>query len=225
MDLLDRLDRMIDERHLLKHPFYTKWVAGTLPPEAMQEYARQYFAFESAFPRFLSAMHTREERPEVRQGILDNLWDEEHGEANHAELWLRFAEGIGVDRDDVRSAPRNEATQRLVDLYSEITSTEPVAAGIAAMYAYERQVPEVAPSKISGLKEHYGIDEGPTTQFFAVHGILDVEHAGTERELVGSIAEGNEAAITSATDRVLDAWNDFLTAVDLPASEGTSTAA
>ena len=112
----------IDERHLLKHPFYTKWVAGTLPREAMQEYARQYFAFESSFPRFLSAMHTREERPEVRQGLLDNLWDEEHGEANHAELWLRFAEGIGVDRDDVRSAPRNEATQKLVDLYAEITS-------------------------------------------------------------------------------------------------------
>jgi len=40
MDVLDRLDRMIDERHLLKHPFYTKWAEGTLPLEALQEYAR-----------------------------------------------------------------------------------------------------------------------------------------------------------------------------------------
>jgi pyrroloquinoline-quinone synthase len=219
MDLLDRIDRMIDERHLLKHSFYTKWAAGTLPQEAMQDYARQYFAFESSFPRFLSAMHTREERADVRQAILDNLWDEEHGEVNHAELWLRFAEGIGVPREEVTAAPRNEATQRLIDLYQEITSAEPVAAGIAAMYAYERQVPEVAPSKIGGLKEHYGVTDGPTTQFFVVHGELDVEHAGTERDLVGRISEGQESVITSATERVLDAWNDFLTAVDRPAEQ------
>ncbi len=216
--ILDRVDRMIDERHLLKHSFYTKWAAGTLPRESLQEYARQYFAFESTFPRFLSAMHSREERADVRQGLLENLWDEEHGDVNHAELWLRFAEGIGVPRDEVVAAPRNSATQALVDLYQEITSTEPVAAGVAAMYAYERQVPEVAPSKIGGLKEHYGITDGPTLQFFVVHGVLDVEHSGTERELLGRIVEGHEAAVTDATDRVLDAWNAFLTAVDLPAT-------
>ena len=48
----------------------------------------------------------------MRQSILDNLWDEEHGEVNHAEMWLRFGEGIGVDRDDVRAAARNDGTKR-----------------------------------------------------------------------------------------------------------------
>ena len=47
----------------------------------------------------------------VRQQMLDNLWDEEHGKDNHAELWLRFAEGIGVSREDVqvRHAQRSDA--------------------------------------------------------------------------------------------------------------------
>ena len=36
MDLLTRLDTLIDERHLLKHPFYTKWREGTLSREALQ---------------------------------------------------------------------------------------------------------------------------------------------------------------------------------------------
>ncbi len=222
MELLDRVDQMIDDRHLLKHPFYTKWAAGTLPTEALQEYTRQYFAFESAFPRFLSAMHSREERPDVRQGILDNLWDEEHGQENHAELWLRFAEGVGVARDDVQSAPRNEATQRLVDLYAQITSSEPVVAGMTAMYAYERQVPEVAPSKIEGLKTHYGISDGPALEFFQVHGELDIEHSGTERELIASMVDGHEDAVVSSAARVLEAWNDFLSAVDLPATESAA---
>lgn len=222
MELLDRVDEMIDERHLLKHPFYTRWAAGTLPREALQEYTRQYFAFESAFPRFLSAMHSREERREVRQGILDNLWDEEQGEENHAELWLRFAEGVGVSREDVQNAPRNEATQRLVDLYAEITSSEPVVAGMTAMYAYERQVPEVAPSKIQGLKTHYGITDGPALQFFQVHGELDIEHSRTERRLIAGIVDGNDDAVESAAGRVLEAWNDFLTAVDLPPAESAA---
>jgi pyrroloquinoline-quinone synthase len=217
MDLLDHVDRMIDERHLLKHPFYTKWAEGTLPREALQEYARQYFAFESTFPRLLSAMHAREDRPEVRQRLLDNLWDEEHGDQNHAELWLRFAEGIGVARDDVQAATRNEATERLVDLYQEVTTTEPVAAGVAALYAYERQVPEVAPSKIEGLKRHFDVADERTLRFFVIHGVLDVEHAGAERDLLASIAEGHESEVSGAVDRATQAWWDFLSAVDMPA--------
>ncbi|MEO6350823.1 MAG: CADD family putative folate metabolism protein [Candidatus Limnocylindrales bacterium] len=224
MDLLTRIDEMIDERHLLKHPFYTKWAEGTLPREALQEYARQYYAFESAFPRYISAIHTRTESAAARQQLLDNLWDEEHGKENHAELWLRFAEGIGVSRDDVRSADRNEATQALVDLYAETSSTSPVPAAVAALYAYERQVPQVSGSKIAGLKEHYGVKDARALAFFKVHGVLDIEHSGAEREMLGDLAmDADEASITDATQRTLDAWWDFLSAVDQPAM-GTAAA-
>jgi len=220
MDLLDRIDRQIDAKHLLNHPFYTKWNEGTLPREALQEYARQYYAFESSFPRFLSALHSRTEDAGVRQRILDNLWDEEHGTDNHAEMWLQFAEGIGVARDDVKSAPRNAATQNLVDMYREVTTESPVAEGVAAIYAYERQVPEVAQTKIDGLKRHYGVDDAAALRFFVIHGVLDIEHSGHEREMLGELAAGQDAeAISSTTQRALDAWWDFLSAVDMPAAE------
>jgi pyrroloquinoline-quinone synthase len=219
MDLLDRLDQMIDERHLLKHPFYTKWNEGTLPLEALQEYARQYYAFEAAFPRLLSAIHSRTEDAGVRQQLLDNLWDEEHGKENHAELWLRFAEGIGVTRDDVRSADRNEATQALVELYSDMSHEAPVAEAVAALYAYERQVPQVAGSKIDGLARHYGVDDKRSTKFFAVHGVLDIEHSGAERNMLGTLtADADPAPVEAATGRALDAWWSFLSAVDRPAT-------
>jgi pyrroloquinoline-quinone synthase len=220
MNLLTRIDEMIDERHLLKHPFYTKWTAGELPKEAMQEYARQYFAFESAMPRFLSAIHSRTENANARQQILDNLWDEEHGRDNHAELWLRFAEGIGVSRDDVLTAEHNDATRALVDTYAEIAYDATPAEGIAALYAYERQVPQTAESKIHGLQEHYGVDDKRTTSFFAVHGVMDIEHSGAEREMLGELAaDSSEPAIEKATQRALDAWWNFLSAVDQPAME------
>jgi pyrroloquinoline-quinone synthase len=214
MNFVDRIDAMIDQRHLLGHSFYRKWVAGTLPTEALKEYARQYYAFESTFPRFLSTLHARSDQPEVRQALLENLWDEEHGDSNHAELWLRFAEGIGVDRDDVRGADRNERTQALVDTYWRTCSEAPVAAGVAAVYAYERQVPQVAQAKIDGLRARYGIEDDRTLRFFDLHSTLDVEHSDAERLMLSRASEADATAVVDSAAAALEAWWGFLDGVD-----------
>ena len=217
MDLLDRIDALIAERHLLTHPFYHKWREGTLSREALQEYARQYYAFESTFPRLLSTLHSRSERPDVRQSLLDNLWDEEHGEVNHAELWLRFGEGIGAERSSVRSATLNAGTRALLDSYWSAVSDGPIAAGIAALYAYEGQVPEVATEKIRGLVEQYGVDDPRTLAFFTLHSTLDVEHSGAERSMIADLAPtaADEEAVLASTRAALDAWWGFLDAVNV----------
>lgn len=212
MDLLDRIDALIAERHLLKHPFYADWRAGTLPREALQDYAAQYYAFESEFPRFLSMLHARSERRDVRQALLENLWDEEHGEANHAELWLRFGEGVGATREGIRGAEHHEATTALVDTYRELVAGAPLAAGVAAVYAYEAQVPEVAAEKASGLRERYGVSDPRALAFFELHSTLDVEHSAAERGMIralGATPLDADAAV-EATGRILDAWWAFL---------------
>jgi len=213
VDLLTEIDQRIRRRSLLSHPFYTSWVAGTLPREAMQEYARQYYGFESSFPRVLSALHSRSDRPEVRQALLENLWDEEHGEANHAELWLRFADGIGAGRQATREAEWNEATHELVWSYLSAARTRPVAAGVAAVFAYEAQVPAVAKAKIDGLKKNYAVDDRDTLEFFEVHSELDVEHSGAERKIIEDLGSGSETEVLAAVDEALDRWWAFLDAV------------
>jgi pyrroloquinoline-quinone synthase len=213
MDLLTEIDERIRARNLLDHPFYTSWVAGTLPMEAMQEYARQYYAFESSFPRVLSSLHSRSEQPEVRQALLENLWDEEHGEVNHAELWLRFAEGIGAGREATRNAAWNEATHELVSSYREASTRGPVAAGVAAVYAYEAQVPAVAKAKIHGLRANYAMDDPATLAFFELHSELDVEHSEAERKMIEELGAGFEDEVLAATDEALDRWYAFLDAV------------
>jgi pyrroloquinoline-quinone synthase len=216
MYLLDEIDAMINERHLLTHSFYEKWVMGKLPMKALRTYAGQYYAFESAFPRFLSAIHSRCERPEIRQTILDNLWDEEHGDENHAELWLRFAEGLGMSRADVAGANHNDATRSLVGSYRRASTDAPVAAGIAAIHAYEHQVPAVAEAKIAGLETHFGISDQRTLKFWEVHQSLDEDHAAGERAALADTPERDRAAVLDATGEALDAWWRFLDAVDVP---------
>ena len=86
----------IMEYSMLKHPFYVAWTEGKLSQSVLGEYAKQYYAHVRAFPTYVSAVHSRCEDLGIRQKLLENLIEEERGEENHPELWMRFAEGLGV---------------------------------------------------------------------------------------------------------------------------------
>src|SRR5438552_7136324 len=103
---LDKIDNDIAEKHLLKHPFYLAWTRGELSKEAVTKYARQYYHHVAAFPTYLSAVHAKCDEQPARKQILSNLIDEEAGSPNHPELWLRFANGLGVSDVDVRNAEK-----------------------------------------------------------------------------------------------------------------------
>src|SRR5438067_12177569 len=100
MTVINSLDDQIAAKRMLDHPFYQRWSAGTLSPEELREYARQYYHYALAFPTFLSAMHAQCDDLATRQAILENLIEEERGADNHPELWLRFCEALGLDRGD-----------------------------------------------------------------------------------------------------------------------------
>ena len=206
--LIASLDAIIEERSLLKHPFYQAWTAGTLPVSALQEYARQYFHFEAAFPTFLSAIHARCEPGETRKAILNNLWDEEHGAENHLALWLRFCDALGLDEADVRASTPNAETRALIEGFRDACANASVAEGLATIYAYESQAPKVATQKIAGLRRFYDMDEAGYA-FFSVHADLDVEHSAAERTAIEA-ASGQDAELEEATRAAADCLWRFL---------------
>lgn len=200
-----RLKAVLEAKSMLKHPFYVEWTQGTLPMHKMQEYARQYYHFEAAFPRFLSAIHTRTESSNIRQLILDNLWDEEHGERNHPALWLEFARAVGVEPDEVINAELRPETRALVDHFRQVTSTAPIAEALGTLFAYEGQVPAIAWQKIKGLTEFYGF-EPKQFEFFSVHLVADIAHSGAEMEAIAEACTDEDAvirAVDTACDRLL----------------------
>ena len=214
-DLIARIDEIVRKRSLLDHPFYRAWTMGKLPVESLRDYAGQYYHFELAYPTFLSGLHHRcADRP-IRQLILDNLWDEEHGPENHVELWLRFCDALGLEREQVQRGEAAEATSALVDAYSGLTSQGSLAAGAAALYAYESQVPEVAEVKLEGLRRFYSMTDQDAVSFFHVHQTLDREHSEAEREMVRVLAstESDEEAALEAVDGATDSLWRFLDGV------------
>lgn len=192
-----RMREAITERSLLQHPFYQAWSAGTLEVERLQDYARQYYHFERAFPRFLSAIHARTESPAIRQLLLNNLWDEEHGERNHPALWLEFAAALGVSGEEVEESTPHPQTTALIEHYADVAEKAPVAEALATLFAYESQVPAIAWEKIKGLTEHYDLLPDQF-EFFSVHLVSDVAHSGGEMSAIEELCEDGDAVVAAA---------------------------
>lgn len=209
---IQELKAIIDEKHLLKHPFYQMWEKGTLPIEVMRKYAEQYYHLESNFPMFLSIMHAQAgDLFDVRQEITENLHDEESGSENHRELWLRYAEAIEATREDVQNSTPIEETADAITAFKACSSKH-VLAGSGALAAYESQMPAVSESKIKGLKEHYNVTDERGLKFFVVHGILDVEHADSWWDIIEQYADTEELkqTVREAVAKGRDALWGFL---------------
>jgi pyrroloquinoline-quinone synthase len=216
--IVDRIHTLIAERRLLDHPFYTAWTRGELTHDDLRRYAAQYYHWVAAFPTWLSAAHSNATDFAMRQEILENLIDEERGPENHPELWLRFCDALGLDRDAVKNAALLPETRDAIDAMRRVARESSPAAALAALYAYESQQPEVMKSKREGLRDRYGITAGH--EYFEVHEVLDVDHSAGERTMIAAHAAGQDAAILEATRVALDATYRLLDGVT-PASAAT----
>jgi pyrroloquinoline-quinone synthase len=212
IELLRKIDAAIAEKNLLKHPFYQDWQAGNLSRESLQLYAAQYYRHVEAFPNHLRVLADRTENP-LREIVLENLAEEENPSAPHPKLWRDFAGALGVSESDIGASPSLPGTQAVVDTFGEIVAERSVTESVAALYAYESQVPEIATTKIDGLKKFYGIDQPEGLTYFTVHEEADKEHRAAWRSWLEENASGNEAEILATTNRALDALWGALDAV------------
>ena len=211
---LDSIDQQIAGKHLLTHPFYLAWTRGELSRDALTDYAAQYYHHVAAFPTYLSAVHAKCEDQPTRKQVLSNLIDEEAGDPNHPALWLQFAASLGASAEEVRATEKRPETSALIDTFRSVCGTGATAEGLAALYAYESQIPAVSESKIDGLRKHYGVDDPKAYEYFSVHVEADREHSAAEREMLRKhVTDENAPSVKASVDRVLNTLWDMLSGV------------
>jgi pyrroloquinoline-quinone synthase len=213
-EFLDALDALVAEKHLLKHPFYKLWSEGKLTRDHIREYAVSYYPHVAAFPTYVSGVHSGCDDPALRAELLENLVEEEGGRVNHPALWRRFAAALGASDADLSVSPRTAEVADTIAEFRRATRAS-VPEGLAALYAYESQIPEISKTKREGLVAFYGIDDPEATRFFTVHEEADVWHRQVERQALGRVAqtgEDHENALAAA-GRCLDALNRALDGV------------
>ena len=211
-ELVKKLDAAIAEKNLLKHPFYQDWQAGKLSREELQLYASQYYRHIEAFPKHLRVLAARTEGP-IRNIVLENLVEEENPARPHPKLWCDFAAALGVSEEDITCCPALPAAQTIVGTFREIVGDRTVAEAVAALYAYESQVPEIAATKIAGLKKFYGVESSEGLAYFELHEEADKIHRTAWRNWLLEHAEGSEEEILATTNEALNVLWGLLDAV------------
>ncbi len=178
-----RLDAATSDSRLLDHPFYKAWAAGELNRNDLGFYSTQYWRQVESFPTCLRAVASGLKDSPARRTVESNLADELDGD--HAGLWQAFAEALGINGPELDSADIEPETIACVDAFTDGTTKRSPAFGLGMLYGYESQTPEVATTKVEGLRSFYGIIS-TAAEYFVLHGELDVEHSN---ELAGAIAD------------------------------------
>ena len=201
------LNKKLDQYHLLNHPFYKSWNEGKLTREIIKDYAEQYYQHVKAFPRYISATHSICEDIEKRKILLENLQDEENPNADHPKLWKNFALAMGADKDNIEDVKREWFTNDMIENFFH-QARKSYAEGLASLYTYERQIPEIAETKIRGLKNFYGVTSKEGLEFFEAHKAADVIHRKECEKLLDALTEEEKVKAEKAsmlTARYL--WN------------------
>ncbi len=181
VDFFARLDAVRDRWDVLQHPFYKRWSDGELEPAELGFYAGEYRHAVVAL-----ADATRSAARAAEPAIKAELEQHAAEEAAHIELWDTFGEAVGFEPG---AEPRPE-TRECVEGW---TAGETALDHLVATYAIEAAQPAISKTKLEGLVRHYGLEEGPATEYFSLHCERDVEHAEHSRRLIEERLEGADA--------------------------------
>ncbi len=192
MPLFDRLADAQRRCNVLEHPFYARWSSGDLTREELSWYAGEYRHAVVALADATAAT-ARAAEPAVRAQI------EEHAaeEAAHIELWDAFARAVDADLEQEPAAESAECA-------AAWTAAGDALEGLVVLYAIESAQPAIARTKLDGLFEHYGLGEGPATEYFALHSERDHEHAAQSRRLIEErLEEADEDRLVAVAEAAL----------------------
>ena len=213
-ETLKALDALIESRSILRHPFYVAWQKGELTRQQLSTYAKVYWPHVAAFPSYLEAAALLTDDPVIQTVLEENLDDELTNPRPHPEMWLDFAEDLGQTREAITGSSSHESAERMVETFTRLARRS-TAGGVAALYAYEAQQPEVARQKRDGLRALYGIDSEKGLAYFEVHAKVDVAHSQGERTVLERCLDAghSSADVLDAAATALDAYWGLLDGV------------
>jgi len=202
MNLIKRIDEMIEERSLLKHPFYQMWSDGKLTLDSLSGYSKEYFQLVKAVPSFMTPIIEK-----APNSVISELIDNQQEESIHIKSWVKFAGELGVSEYELIQYEGLEKTRKSILELSELMNT--YEGGACAMYAFEKEIPKISQTKLDGLAEFYGISNEEATEYFKLHTEADIRHAASWRNILEKTSTNSNNLIQIA-DKSISAQNLLL---------------
>ena len=207
MNLIQRIDQIIEERSLLKHPFYEMWSDGKLTQESLAGYSKEYFQLVKAVPEFMAPIIEK-----APTSVIAELIENQQEESDHIKPWISFAGELGISEDELISYSGLDKTNKAVSDLDQLMNT--YDNGACAMYAFEKEIPKISQTKLDGLSEFYQITNERATEYFKLHTEADIRHAASWRNILeksnadtSNLVEVAEKSV-SAQNLLLDSCYD-----------------
>ncbi len=197
-EFCDELTRYKMANHPFKtHPFFRDLEAGKVPLPVVRHWATQFYPWLACVPlamakRFSNCSWEAPFDP-YRRLILDQL-EEEAGKPDgstisHPELFLRFCEGLGLDRQQVMLSPPLPSTQLAMDNFLYINGTEPFY--ISAAGSSEPPNVELCERLLPAMRKHYHVPD-EKLEYYRLHVEADTEHTKYVNKMVRDFAGRSE---------------------------------
>jgi pyrroloquinoline-quinone synthase len=206
--LIERIDYEIEKHSLLKHVFYQMWSEGKLTINHLQGYSKEYFQLVKVVPKFVENIFNVIADPSLKRAVGQNLKEE----SEHIEPWIMFSTAMGVQRNDLASYKGENETNMAVSTLSQLTERS-LEEAVAAMYAYEKELPKISKSKIEGLKKFYGVQSNEATKYLEIHEEVDLRHSEVWKNILKTIPEDKQECALNAAISSLEAQNKLLDSV------------
>ena len=119
--------------------------------------------------------------------MYDELDFNQKEEFSHIGMWQRFANGLGVSRQELTEHEGLYKTNHAISgMYSLMSS---FVGGSAAIYALEKEIPKISQIKLEGLAEFYGLTSEDVTKYFKEHMEADIRHAASWQKIIEQKSE------------------------------------
>ena len=202
MNIIQKIDEMIEERSLLKHPFYQMWSDGKLTQESLAGYSKEYFQLVKAVPTFMTPIIEK-----ASDAVVGELVENQQEESDHIKPWIAFAGELGISEDELISYSGTTKTQKAVSDLNQLMDT--FDGGACAIYAFEKEIPKISQTKLDGLAEFYGMTSNEATEYFKLHTEADIRHAASWRNILEKSSIDSDKLIEIA-DKSISAQNLLL---------------
>jgi len=210
--LIADLQHTLRTRYGRPHPVRQLLLSGRLTKEQLQWWARNQFHEFRNIHRFFGVRYQKCPVPEMRRALLENMVEEEGEDLfggkypSHAELWVRFAEGLGIARADILSYQPLPGVRAGLEMYVQLVQQSHWAVAIGTGLVFEGEGPKRMREEREALEKHYSWIPSSALEFFRAHEYHDEGHGNTvidvikkycmEEHLQGEMRE----AVKSRTD-------------------------
>lgn len=211
-ELIVDLRETMRKRFPRPHPVRQLLLTGRLTKEQLQWWVKNQFHEFRNIHRFFGIRYHKCPIPELRRALLENMVEEEGEDLfggkypGHAELWVRFAEGTGIGREEILTYEPLPGIRAALEMYVQLVQQCHWAVAIGTGLVFEGEGPRRMREEREALERYYSWIPSSALDFFRAHEYHDEGHGNTVIGVIKKycmeehLQDEMRAAVKSRTD-------------------------